>query len=164
MVTTTVTPSGIVVGYRLNTDPSMLCASCAQPAVIVFTLLGRDARPTCHMHAKPNHREVVLYAQKNGGRMTVHEAKVEIRLKAPLGTYMDARGMSVRDLQYKVSDRKRSWSHGTIGHLRKHTDRSVDPELARRIVKALDVPYSVLFVERVSNVTREVNGNARRAA
>lgn len=93
--------------------------------------------------------------------MVTQEPKVEIRLRAPLAAFMDGRDMSVRDLQYKVNDRKHSWSHGTIGHLRKHADRSVNPELAKRIQKALDVPYSVLFVERLSTVQREV---ARPAA
>src|SRR5690606_13215280 len=81
-----------------------------------------------------------------GGRlMVVTEPKVEVRLRAPLAVFMDARGMSVRDLQYKVNNREHAWSRGTVGHLRKHTDRSVNPILAKRIAKALDTPYAVLF-------------------
>lgn len=95
--------------------------------------------------------------------MVVIEPKVEVRLKAPLASFMKSRRMSVRDLAYKVSDRKASWSPSTIGHLRKYTDRSVDPELAARICESLDLPFSVLFVERISNVAREV-GHAKAVA
>lgn len=88
--------------------------------------------------------------------MVTTEPKVEVRLKAPLESFMDARGLTVRALQHKVSDHRYQVSHGTIGHLRKYTDRSVSPELAARLTKALDVPFSILFVERVSTVYREV--------
>lgn len=88
--------------------------------------------------------------------MVTVEPQVLIYLKAPLADYMDARGITVRALQHKVSDHKFRVSHGTIGHLRNSTRRPVKPELAKRLVKALDVPYSILFVERVSNVHREV--------
>jgi hypothetical protein len=145
MTTTTAPSAGLVIAYRYNTDPHLVCATCMNQAVIVFTLAGRDTRATCHGHAPANLAQVRAYAKKNGALMTITEAVVRVRLKAPLATFMEARGMSVRDLQYKVSDRKASWSHGTIGHLRKHTDRAVDPELARRLAKALDVPYGLLF-------------------
>lgn len=88
--------------------------------------------------------------------MVTIEPKVEVRLRAPLGPFMTSRDLTVRGLQHKVSDHRFQVSHGTIGHLRKHADRSVDPELAKRLAKALDIPYSVLFVERISNVQREV--------
>lgn len=88
--------------------------------------------------------------------MVTVEPKVEVRLRAPLAEFMKGRRLTVRALQHKVSDHRRQWSKSTIGHLRKHTDRSVDPELADRLADALGVPYSFLFVERISNVHREV--------
>lgn len=91
------------------------------------------------------------------------EPQVYRYLKAPLADYMEARDLTVRALQYKVSDNKFRVSHGTIGHLRNHTDRSVNKELAKRIAKALGVPYSILFVERSSNVQREVAPKGRAA-
>jgi len=88
--------------------------------------------------------------------MVTTEPEVYRYLKAPLADYMDARDMTVRELQYKVSDHKYRVSRGTIGHLRNNTDRSINKELAKRLVKALGVPYSILFVEKSSNVQREV--------
>lgn len=95
--------------------------------------------------------------------MVTVEPQVYRYLKAPLAEYMDARGITVRELQYKVSDHKFRVSHGTIGHLRKNTDRAVNKELAKRISKALGVPYNILFVERTSNVHREVARPGRAA-
>lgn len=98
--------------------------------------------------------------------MIVTEDKIEVRLRSPLARYMDERDISVRELARLVSDRKRAWSYGTIAYLRGHTDRSVDPILAARLAKALDFPYTILFSERVSNVSRPVGpkGERRRAA
>lgn len=87
--------------------------------------------------------------------MVTHEPQVYRYLKAPLAEYMEARDITVRDLQYKVSDHKYRVSRGTIGHLRNNTDRAINLELAKRLVKALGVPYNILFIEKTSNVHRE---------
>ena len=88
--------------------------------------------------------------------MVTTEQKVEVKLKAPLADYMEARDMTVRELHYKVCDHKFKVSRGTIGHLRNNTDRAVKPELAKRLAKALGVPHSILFTIRSSTVQREV--------
>lgn len=88
--------------------------------------------------------------------MVVSEPKVELRTRGPLAPYMEMRGVTVRDLQVKVADSKRRWSRGTIGNLRKASHATVDRELARRIARALDFPFDVLFVARSSTVTRDV--------
>ncbi len=96
--------------------------------------------------------------------MVTVEPQVYRYLKAPLAEYMEPRGITVRELQYKVSDHKYRVSHGTIGYLRLNTDRAVKKELAKRISKALGVPYNILFIERTSNVHREVARPKGKAA
>lgn len=95
--------------------------------------------------------------------MVTIEPQVYRYLKAPLADYMEARDMTVRELQYKVSDDKYRVSRGTIGYLRLKTDRSVKKELAKRISKALGVPYNILFIEESSNVHREVAPKGKAA-
>lgn len=95
--------------------------------------------------------------------MVTTEQKVEVKLKAPLAEYMEARDMTVRELHYKVCDHKFKVSRGTIGHLRKNRDRAVHPELAKRIAKALDIPHSILFTVKSSNVQREVAPKGKAA-
>lgn len=90
--------------------------------------------------------------------MVVQERKTEVRTKDPevLARWMKRRKVSVRDLAFEVSTRKRSWSHGTIGNIRSGAQRSVNEDLSVRIANALDVPWEELFMERSSTVYREV--------
>lgn len=85
--------------------------------------------------------------------MVVHEGRLDVRTLGPtvLRDWMKLRGMSVRELAFRVG-----CSHGTIGDLRSGRRRSVSPDHARKIAKALDVPESQLFSARISTVYREV--------
>lgn len=64
---------------------------------------------------------------------------------------MDARDLTVRTLAERVGV-----SRSAIGHLRSGKRTSCSIPTAKKIGAALGVPYEVLFVERLSNVTREI--------
>lgn len=93
--------------------------------------------------------------------MVVIEKRV-VRTKDPeaLARWMRRRRVSVRELAFRVSTRKRTWSRGTIGNIRSGTQRYVDSDLADRIAEYLDVPWEEIFMERPSNVQREVARSA----
>lgn len=55
---------------------------------------------------------------------------------------------------------KRSVSKSTIGHLCSGHVKSTNPEVAKAICAALDVPVGALFVTKVSTVQRDVPGRA----
>ena len=75
-------------------------------------------------------------------RLISHEA---------LRQYMKYRGYTVRGLAAKVG-----CSHSTIGFLLTGDVKTVRPEWATRIAKALDCPVDALFAAKVSTVSREV--------
>ncbi len=85
--------------------------------------------------------------------MVVHEGRLDVRTVGPhvVRDWMKLRGITVRELAFKVG-----CSRGTIGDLRSGRRRTVSPDNARKIARALDVPESQLFTARVSTVYREV--------
>lgn len=92
--------------------------------------------------------------------MIVTEARFVVRLISAdaLAQYMKHRDHTVRSLALAVGgDHLRS----TIGHLRSGRRRTCQPELARRIERALDAPRGSLFVPSVSRVAREVGPAAK---
>lgn len=85
--------------------------------------------------------------------MLITERKFEVLLMSheALKGYMGFRGYSVRSLAAKVGV-----SHASIGHLTSGSRKTCNPEVARKIAKALDCPVEALFVPRISTVHREV--------
>lgn len=85
--------------------------------------------------------------------MVIHEERLFVQTsgKHVLRDWMKYRGMTVRELAFKTGA-----SRGTIGDLRSGRRRSVSPENARKIAKALDVPESQIFTAATSTVYREV--------
>lgn len=81
------------------------------------------------------------------------EGRFEVRLISAeaFANYMTFRGFTVRSLAERANGNR-----STIGHLRSGARTTCDPELAKRIEKALDAPAGSLFVPQVSRVAREV--------
>ena len=92
--------------------------------------------------------------------MIVTEAKFVVRLISPdaLAQYMKHRDHTVRSLALACGGEH---LRSTIGHLRSGRRRACQPDLARRIERALDAPRGSLFVPSVSRVSREVAPIAR---
>lgn len=88
------------------------------------------------------------------------EGRFEVRVIShqAFAAYMKHRGYSVRSLAEAVGGPQ---LRSTIGHLRSGKRPTCDPELAKRIEKALDAPRDSLFVPLVSRVSREVGPMAR---
>lgn len=76
-----------------------------------------------------------------------------MRLISPdaLRQYMKFRGFTIRSLARRVG-----CSHSTIGFLVSGDTKTVRPEWAKAIAKALDCPVESLFVARLSTVSRDV--------
>ena len=85
---------------------------------------------------------------------------LDVRLRSPqaLATYMEFRGLSVRELAARAGAHR-----STVGHLRSGKRDTCAPVLARRIAKILDVPTDVLFAPRVLRIARH-NASPRKAA
>lgn len=72
-----------------------------------------------------------------------------VRLRQPLAGVMRDKGMTVSALHTAVNaGGGRQWSRAMIGHFRRYTDWTVNPELAARIAVALGTPYGDLFEAR----------------
>lgn len=85
--------------------------------------------------------------------MVTHESRLFVQTlgRDVLKDWMKLRGITVRELAFRTGA-----SRSTIGDLRAGTRRSVSPDNARKIAKALDVPESQLFSAKVSTVYREI--------
>ena len=90
------------------------------------------------------------------------EGRFEVRVISHLAfaQYMKHRGYTVRTLADAVGGPQ---LRSTIGHLRSGKRSTCDPDLARRIERALDAPRDSLFVPLVSRVAREVPPMKRTA-
>lgn len=93
--------------------------------------------------------------------MLVIERRFDVKVIDPnsFARYMEFRGYTVRTLADKVG-----CSPATIGHQRTGERKSIKPEWARAIEKALDAPPGSLFAPEVSTVTREVRRQSAGAA
>lgn len=92
--------------------------------------------------------------------MSYPKREVYMRLisKDALGAYMEARGLSNRELARKAgSESYRS----TIGHLRSGERNTCGPKIAGAIEKALGAPPGSLFLVEVANAT---DANRRQPA
>ena len=72
-----------------------------------------------------------------------------------LASYMEYRGMSVRDLAASAripsgGGRTKPLSHSVIGHLRTGHRRTCTPQTAGTIERALQVPPGILFRVKVA--------------
>ena len=94
--------------------------------------------------------------------MIVTETRHDVYTKDrdALARWMRRRRVSVRELAFRVSTRKRTWSRGTIGNIRSGHQRYVDSDLADLIAEYLDVPWEEIFTDRSSTVQREVGRSA----
>lgn len=90
--------------------------------------------------------------------MRVIERRVDVELtsRAALVQFMKYKGMSARSLAEAVTRAGVKTSKATIGHLMSGKVKSTRPERARAIAEVLEAPVGVLFVPRVSSVTRDV--------
>lgn len=78
---------------------------------------------------------------------------VELISREALAQYLRFRGMSLRQVADKAGCSKSTVGHLVTGHIKR-----TNPDTARAICKALDVPVAALFAPRVSTVTRDVPG------
>lgn len=86
---------------------------------------------------------------------------VELISTDALRQYMKYRGYSVKGLADRIGVSK-----ATIGHLHAGGRKTVGPEIAKSIERALDAPVGSLFLPKVSPVSRDTERRApaRRAA
>ncbi|GAA1453373.1 helix-turn-helix transcriptional regulator [Nesterenkonia lacusekhoensis] len=84
---------------------------------------------------------------------------VELISTDALRQYMKYRGYSVKGLADRIKVSK-----ATIGHLHSGGRRTVGPEIAKSIEKALDAPIGSLFLPKVSTAASSTYQRGRRAA
>lgn len=84
---------------------------------------------------------------------------VELISTDALRQYMKYRGYSIKGLADRIGVSK-----ATIGHLHSGGRKSVGPEIAKNIERALDAPIGSLFLPKVSPVMQTREQQLKRAA
>lgn len=100
--------------------------------------------------------------------MVVIEGRFDVKLRSAdlFAQLMEHNGYTVRGLadaataELRKSKPRLECKRGTVGNLRSGYRDTCRPEVAKALAKCLNMPVEALFAGKVSNVQREIRGEA----